>query len=215
MDIKKYLEKLRALPDHQKKIILWSTVIVLGLIMGYFWTKSAANNLSKIGQQFGNIELPGGKMPEIKIPDLKSITEDQTADWKTYKNDALGFEIEYPERLNPRIGAEYDKSLISESQTIINFLPDSDTIQIIVDTGSNIDKVLQAETKIFTDFTIEVEPFTIDGITGKYINVKNHPSTPFYIYIVQKGNVVYRIIVAEKDFGDNVENFISTFKFTK
>jgi len=43
-----FIGKLRELPDRKKKIILWTIVIILALIMSVFWIKSAANNLSKI-----------------------------------------------------------------------------------------------------------------------------------------------------------------------
>jgi len=45
---KNYLKILQALPDKQKKIILWATVAVLAIIMGYFWIKSVAVKIESI-----------------------------------------------------------------------------------------------------------------------------------------------------------------------
>ena len=45
-----FLEKLRNLPEQKKKIILWTIVVVLGIVMGIFWIRSAANTLDKIGE---------------------------------------------------------------------------------------------------------------------------------------------------------------------
>ena len=61
--IKNYLEKLRALPDKQKKIVLWTIVSILVLVMGYFWIKSAADKLNKLGENVNQI-----KLPEIQVP---------------------------------------------------------------------------------------------------------------------------------------------------
>lgn len=48
MNFKVYLEKLRNLSDKQKKILLWSVVAVLAIIMGFFWIKSVADKLNQI-----------------------------------------------------------------------------------------------------------------------------------------------------------------------
>ena len=75
MDFKVYLEKLRSLPDGQKKIVLWTIVAVLGLAMGYFWIRGVMNSLSKIGQQVGQIQLPEVNNEDMpKIPSLDILT---------------------------------------------------------------------------------------------------------------------------------------------
>ncbi len=58
MDFHAYLEKLRALSDKQKKIVLWTIVVVLGIIMGLFWIRGALNSLSEMGSAVGQIQLP-------------------------------------------------------------------------------------------------------------------------------------------------------------
>lgn len=58
MRIKEIIEKLQLLPDRQKKIILWTVVAVLGLIMGFFWVSGLINKLNQIGNELGQIELP-------------------------------------------------------------------------------------------------------------------------------------------------------------
>lgn len=94
MQIKEFITKLQNLPDKQKKIVLWTIVVILGLIMSYFWINSAMKRFSTIGEAVQDIELPQIETPNIDA--LNNLLSDQTADWKTYKNDEYGFEIKYP-----------------------------------------------------------------------------------------------------------------------
>ena len=67
MDIKSYLEKLRGLSDTKKKIILWGTVAVAGLILGIFWVRGAMNTVSKISKQIPSIDIPSVNIPATDI----------------------------------------------------------------------------------------------------------------------------------------------------
>jgi len=69
--IRKYLQKLRALPENKKKIILWAVVVILGLPMGFFWVKNAIYNFSRIGEAVKSIEIPKVDTSDAPtIPDL-------------------------------------------------------------------------------------------------------------------------------------------------
>jgi cell division protein FtsL len=60
LKIKNYVTKLQSLSENKKKIILWATVVFLGLIMGYFWVKSVIyklNNLENIDLEFPELEI--------------------------------------------------------------------------------------------------------------------------------------------------------------
>jgi hypothetical protein len=80
-----FLKKLRDLPEHQKKIILWTIVIILALIMGTFWVRSAAYNFLKIGGEIKNV-----KMPEINTPNTPSLNILQTSPAKILPEQNLG-----------------------------------------------------------------------------------------------------------------------------
>ena len=55
MDLKNYLEKLRALSEQQKKIVLWTIVAIFAVIMGYFWVRETINSFQKIQMPSTNI----------------------------------------------------------------------------------------------------------------------------------------------------------------
>ena len=69
-----FLDKMRNLPEQKKKIILWTIVVVLAIIMGIFWIRSAANTLEKIGESTKNVNFPELNMPDIPaMPDLNIL----------------------------------------------------------------------------------------------------------------------------------------------
>lgn len=77
MNFKVQLEKLKALPDRQKKIIMWAVVGVLAVVMLIFWFKSAMNRLSNIGQgmqiDFPKMETEDIGLPAPQMPNLENI----------------------------------------------------------------------------------------------------------------------------------------------
>ncbi len=64
--IKNYLEKLRALPDKQKKIILWIIIAVLALGLGFLWLKITISRFDKIEKSVKKIGFPTIKIEENK-----------------------------------------------------------------------------------------------------------------------------------------------------
>jgi cytoskeletal protein RodZ len=52
------IEKLRGLDEKQKKVILWATVGIFGLIMGFFWVKGAMYDLEHLEVNFPQLETP-------------------------------------------------------------------------------------------------------------------------------------------------------------
>jgi hypothetical protein len=197
-----------------KKIL--GTIVCLMLVVSFAVSPVSVSANTHSSSNASQIQLLTQMLATLKalLVQLQSQQANSTASWKTYSNTEFDFSVKYPSKLNPFTGATYGDSLISDSQTIINFV--TDAVMVIVDSGSTLEKVLEAETKIFRNYSIETKKVTVDGIAGKYVYVKNHPDGPAYIYIVQKGDIVYRIFVLEKFLGsgNSAETFVSTFKFT-
>jgi len=68
MSFREILTKLRNLPDNKKKVVLWTIVVGLAVIMGFFWIMSSIDRLSKLGQATQEIRFP--TIDTSKIPSL-------------------------------------------------------------------------------------------------------------------------------------------------
>lgn len=88
MNIRDFIKKLQNLPEKQRKIILWTIVIILALGLGSVWIKMTIDKFSKMEPIKINLDV-------LKAPEFQN-TQDQTADWQTYTNSEYGFEIKYP-----------------------------------------------------------------------------------------------------------------------
>ena len=91
---RKFLEKLRNLPENKKKIILWTIVAIAALTMGFFWVLEIKNSLSVADKEMQKIKIPQIITPDIQNPILQSITG-QPTDLKTYTSDKYNFEFKY------------------------------------------------------------------------------------------------------------------------
>lgn len=58
MEIHSYIEKLRALPDKQKKIILWTIVSLLALSLAFLWLKTSISRFEKMEESIKNVNMP-------------------------------------------------------------------------------------------------------------------------------------------------------------
>ena len=79
LKIKNWLERLRILPDSQKKIILWAVVGVIGIVMAFFWITGAVKSLSNTGEDIGQINFP-----EINIPEIPVFPGSQNSEMEDY-----------------------------------------------------------------------------------------------------------------------------------
>ena len=57
MDFHNYLEKLRALPDQQKKAIMWAVVAIIAVLLGIVWFNMSAKRVFQIQEDIGKIEF--------------------------------------------------------------------------------------------------------------------------------------------------------------
>ena len=70
-----FLEKLRALPEGQKKLILWTIVITLALVLFIWWIKNTREKLGsfrgeELRDRFQPPQIPKIEMPLIGLPEI-------------------------------------------------------------------------------------------------------------------------------------------------
>jgi hypothetical protein len=98
MSFQTFLQKLQSMPESRKKIVLWTIVGILAVVMGLFWVKGSMDKLSRLNVQIPNLELPENSILDTTSPSDQPafMQQNQTTDWKTYTNNQYGFEIKYP-----------------------------------------------------------------------------------------------------------------------
>lgn len=85
---KLYLQKLQALPDNRKKIIIAVIAGACAVILFFFWVNNTLKNISKINNNLQGIQLPA-------IEDVNK-TGIETSNWKVEEDKDNGFAISYP-----------------------------------------------------------------------------------------------------------------------
>ncbi|MBU2540247.1 hypothetical protein KJ786_03755 [Patescibacteria group bacterium] len=76
LKIAEFIKKLQGLPEEKKKIILWTVVIILGLILSFFWITISKERLGKIDTK--EMMKPLDTLIEkSQIPDGNEILETQ------------------------------------------------------------------------------------------------------------------------------------------
>lgn len=74
----KFLEKIQQLPPYKKKIILWTVIIVLGILLTVFWVLNLKRSVARFQtedlredmEKGGDTIREGvGEFPKIEIPE--------------------------------------------------------------------------------------------------------------------------------------------------
>ncbi|OGZ18571.1 MAG: hypothetical protein A2175_01840 [Candidatus Nealsonbacteria bacterium RBG_13_42_11] len=81
------LQKIQNLPEGKRKIILWGTVIIIGIALFFFWTKNAKKSFTNFDMgefqkqlNFPKIEIPKFDLPDLDFPDLDLPSADLLKD---------------------------------------------------------------------------------------------------------------------------------------
>lgn len=67
LPVMRFFKKLQSLPEKTRKVILWSTVIVLALILLVWWVNSIKNRIAEFRSDefMEKLNLPSVELPEI------------------------------------------------------------------------------------------------------------------------------------------------------
>ena len=173
-------------------IILILAVIVGGGILGYM-------------RDFKREIISLTKFPEIKKPE--KIVKDETANWKTYRNEKYGFEIKYPEKwyIDERRGENVSTPWFTLLEVILNDKkPYNYERPFITINVQNEEFVLG--TRDWQDFTIgEIKGhIACDPVLGCEI-IYSHPKSGQRFYITT--NLPF--------LDEMINQILSTFRFLK
>lgn len=79
------LEKIRSLPEKERKMILWSVVIIIGGILLFFYAKNIQQKISEFkGEDLEKqLKIPElkeelSKLPKVELPELPEILNTTT-----------------------------------------------------------------------------------------------------------------------------------------
>lgn len=189
LKISNYLNQLQNLPDKQKKIILWTVVGVLALIMGIFWLNSTMHRMGNLNFNFAFSEF-------FKNSQQTSNPE------KTYQDAENGFEITVPSDWN-----------IEKRDSIVYILSDEISIATQPFTEASLsDFVGKYYAGINGSITKEtVKIGSIDGM--KVIAVCQGVGCGTPSWFVANSGKIYIFNLGLSADTEKIQQIISTFKF--
>jgi hypothetical protein len=133
--------------------------------------------------------------PENPIP---TPTPDPTANWKTYKNEKLGFSLKYP---NQWLDSPTERILSTRTEIEIGAL----AIIVGIFYNQDLGRPLSPEEVIGRENEKKAEKVKVDGQSGLYLKMREedlpYPKpNPFNTVVIEKDGILY---VIEYIFGSN------------
>jgi len=230
MDFHAYLEKLRGLSDKQKKIVLWTIVAVLAIIMGLFWIRGAMDSLSKISQEAGKIQLP--QIETQNTDALNNLFSDQTpaetADWQTYTNNTLNYEFKYPKDFTKQEISKYQaddyvfracdlKNNICLYSNIIRYKQPSFDDYVSLMKNQIVNQNNNPNLKALNNYDIEIDSKK-SFVLATSVSSPDKEKKVIEVFIDYNWPILIQINISGDnveigDLQDNFDKIISTFKF--
>lgn len=192
--------------------IFMSVLLVISVsISGFFayQTQKLTKELTEIRTQESNV-IPSTE-PTIEPT---ASTLNQTMDWKTYTNKALGFELKYPPTF------AIDKELNDQFNRATTFKDKNSTFEVMLKTSNgSLDKYYYMDNPNFSKSTIGGKisnVYTYDASKGGCINDGMGPACPisYVVYVSQNGSDFYHFsFFGDDKLSDIEKQILSTFKF--
>lgn len=201
--------------DKKKEVLQSVSKIVEkdGNIYAYFINPKNTDIRFATQEQIKNLK---SQIVNIIIPTFRfTDTFSTTSNWKIYRNEEFGFEFKYPFAWKISGGPVLDAdmySVASENHYLRMVIYEESNITLEKCTLGGNQK--ESERLIYRQ---QAKDVTIDGIAGKEIFGKD--VAPKYTGMITLGilnkGTCYRLSLDGRDSDDDVQNIISTFKFTK
>ncbi len=211
--MKEKIEKLQNLPEQQKKIILFSILGVLGLILLVIWVLIARNRIPAIRDALANEGLFPGMPQQEQLP----AVSEEGKNWQTFSSTAYDFQISYPKNwyINAQIPADVYISPVSPAEGEMPFA--SSSLQIIVESvpaGISLDELVKNIYKKL-DVSYVQEPVTIGGAAGLQVKtVCEGVGCGAPEWYTLNNNTLFHFY-SGLGYQSTFDEIVSTFKFSK
>ncbi len=179
-------------------IILIAVVsaLIIGIGFSYFKSKLAPQT------QTANISQP----TSTSSPVVKSTTKPvETTNLKTYKNDKIGFQFEYPPKYSKAVYQDDTKSIVGDFNGVeeirdvvfgnplqLSFKSDTDHVSISLNAGkgkpgekATLTEIADVSLGLFDEASIakvKKEKILVDGIEGLQTKIEGSTLSTFFLY---------------------------------
>ncbi len=196
----KYLNKEISTP------IAISIILILVILVGGF-TWWQYGEIEKLRNESPDIELPEKKEEEIKISE--KLVEDETADWKIYRNEEYGFEMKYSPNWEIK-----DNSFLNTSCNFDHY----SGVDCYIDFSTSENNNLVSLNKWIEDnlshlyFPRNKETFIVDEVEGIKADITILHSLNGAVVVFTKDGLVYQFMASLKT-SSTLYQMLSTFRF--
>jgi len=172
--------------------------------------------------------MPKGEEEILEEKALEAPPEDETADWKVYRNEEYGYEIKYPERwVVHEVAGKKSISFVPENWEytkpgLFRYYTERERIDIAVFEQTDLQEWLEEarEASTLTKKEIEIGTGNYKGeeFQGPFLIFPAEPGqeVDLRVIILIHNSFIYRIRIAKDDLTMSVFNqMLSTFRFLK
>ena len=163
-------------------------------------------------------EIKVAEQEEVKVPEQEEVIEDETADWKTYRNKKYNYEIRYPKDWDSPIESGDIDALTTNDA---DFLKRGTIVGFSINVYEN-DKNLSLkdwwEQEFYEKFTVKYE-YSYEGFVSISPGIEavkyKIQRTGFEdnCFLISKNQKVYTIYFSVLPEAKEIQQIISTFRF--
>jgi len=191
-------------------------IVVAGLVLAGIQIGKSQTSIQQPAVEQQTISPTQTAVNPTDLPVTPSPTTDPTADWKTYKNIALGFEIKYP----PNVEIILEEN--DQHNRITIFKGESLNFEVDLHKAGDtpLDKYYYMDNPVFTKSVLDdkiANVYIFDASKNSCVSNGSGPgcTISYVTYVAQNGLDLYHLsFKGDSILSDTEKNILSTFKFT-